>query len=84
MEQLMTLTERYTAIGHFGGGVTQNLTQEVVYSSSDPGVASAPNTPGDRSRIDAVAPGTATISAAHPTAGITTTDTGDDAQLTVE
>ncbi len=76
--------QRYTAIGHFGGGVTQNLTQEVVYSSSDPGVASAPNTPGDRSRIDAVAPGTATISAAHPTAGITTTDTGDDAQLTVE
>jgi hypothetical protein len=76
--------QRYTAIGHFGGGVTQNLTQEVVYSSSDPAVAAAPNTPGDRSRVDAVAPGTATISASHPTAGITTTDTGDDAQLTVE
>lgn len=76
--------QRYTAIGHFGGGATQNLTQEVVYSSSDPAVAAAPNTPGDKSRVDAIAPGTVTISASHPTAGITTTDTGDDAQLTVE
>ncbi len=76
--------QRYTATGHFGGGLTQNLTQELLYSSSDPEVAVAPNAAGDRSRIDAIAPGTATISASHPTAGITTTDTGDDAQLTVE
>ena len=76
--------QRYTAIGHFGGGVTQNLTQDLTYTSSDPTVASAPNVAGDRSRVDALAPGTATISASHPTAGISTTDTGDDAQLTVE
>ncbi len=76
--------QRYTATGHFGGGVTQNLTQDLTYSSSAPAVASAANPVGDRSRVDAVAVGTATISASHPTAGVSTTDTGDDAQLTVE
>jgi hypothetical protein len=76
--------QRYTATGYFGGGVTQNLTQDLTYSSSNPAIASAPNTEGDKSRVDAVAPGTATISASHPTAGLSTTDTGDDATLTVE
>jgi hypothetical protein len=76
--------QRYTATGHFGGGVTQNLTQELLYSSSDPTVASAPNDAGDRSRVDALAPGATTISATHPTTGVSTTDTDDDAALTVE
>ncbi|MCC6767237.1 MAG: Ig-like domain-containing protein [Deltaproteobacteria bacterium] len=76
--------QRYTATGHFGGGVTQNLTQELVYSSSDSSVASAPNDAGDRSRVDALTPGATTISATHPTAGVSTTDSGDDAALTVE
>lgn len=76
--------QRYTATGYFGGGITQNLTQDVTYSSSDPTVASAPNDPGDRSRIDALTPGATTISAIHPTTGVSTTDTGDDAALTVE
>ena len=75
--------QRYTATGYFGGGITQNLTQSLIYSSSDPSVATAQNIDGDRSRIDAIAPGTATISATHPTAGVSTTDTGDDATLTV-
>lgn len=76
--------QRYTATGHFGGGITQNLTQDLVYSSSDPTVAAAPNDEGDRSRVDAIAPGSVTISATHPTAGVSTSDTADDAQLTVE
>lgn len=76
--------QRYSATGHFGGGVTQNLTQSLLYSSTDPSVAAAQNIDGDRSRVDAIAPGTVTISATHPTAGISTTDTGDDATLTVE
>jgi hypothetical protein len=75
--------QRYTATGHFGGGVTQNLTQILTYASSNPAVASASNLDGDRSRIDAVVAGTVTISATHPTAGISTTDTGDDVMLTV-
>jgi hypothetical protein len=76
--------QRYTATGHFGGGITQNLTQDLVYLSSDPTVAAAPNDEGDRSRVDAIAPGSVTISATHPTAGVSTSDTADDAQLTVE
>ncbi|MCC6850529.1 MAG: Ig-like domain-containing protein [Deltaproteobacteria bacterium] len=76
--------QRYTATGHFGGGATQNLTQELVYSSSDPDVARAPNDPGDRSRVDTLAPGATTISATHPTTGLGSADTGDDATLTVE
>jgi hypothetical protein len=46
-------------------------------------VATAPNIAGDRSRIDAVGEGTATISATQLTTGVSTTDTGDDALLTV-
>ncbi len=76
--------QRYTATGHFGGGITQNLTQDLIYSTSDPAVANAPNDEGDRSRIDAIAPGSVSVTATHPTAGVSTTDTGDDAQLIVE
>jgi hypothetical protein len=75
--------QRYTATGHFGGGITQNLTQALTYASSNPLVATAPNIAGDRSRIDAVGEGTATISATQLTTGVSTTDTGDDALLTV-
>jgi uncharacterized protein YjdB len=73
----------YTVTGHFEGGATQNLTQQVVYASSDPAVAAAPNEDGEKSRIDALGPGTATISATHPPTGLTSTATGDDATLTV-
>ncbi len=76
--------QRYTATGHFGGGITQNLTQTVLYSSSDPTIAAATNPDGDRSRVDVLTVGTVTISATHPTAGVSTTDTGDDATLIVE
>ena len=75
--------QRYTATGYFGGGITQNLTQALIYASSDPAVATTPNIEGDRSRIDVVGEGAATISATHLTAGVSTTDTGDDALLTV-
>ena len=74
--------QQYVAIGHYAGGATQNITQEVDYASSDPSVAVAPNTPGNKGRVDTVAPGTTTISASHPS-GITTTAGGNDAALTV-
>jgi hypothetical protein len=76
--------QTYTATGHFAGGATKNLTQVVTYASSDPSVAAAPNLDGNRSRVDAVAPGTAVISATHQATGITTTQSGDDATLVVE
>jgi len=75
--------QRYTATGYFAGGTTQNLTQSVIYASSDPDVAVASNPDGDRSRVDAVGPGTAIISATHPTTGVSSSDTNDDATLTV-
>jgi len=76
-------SKAFTAIGHYGGGSTQNLTQLVVYASSNPSVASAPNTPGNRSRVDAVAVGIATISATHVATGVTSTASGGDATFIV-
>lgn len=60
-------TQRLTATGHYAGGTTRNLTQHVVYSSSDESVAATPNDPKDKSRIDMVGTGTATITAIDPT-----------------
>jgi trimeric autotransporter adhesin len=75
--------ERFTVIGHYAGGTTQNLTQRVVYASSDPAVARPANVKGDRSRIDAVAAGTVTISVTDPRTGIGSHASGGDATLTV-
>jgi uncharacterized protein YjdB/Tol biopolymer transport system component len=75
--------ETYTATGHYVGGGTQNLTQMVDWASSDPDVAAALNTPGNKSQVEAVAPGDVTISATDPGSGISSTDSGDDGELTV-
>lgn len=71
-----------TATGHLVGGTTVNLTQEVEYTSSDPTVATAENAPGDRSRIVALKPGTAKISARNPGTGLQTAP-GAEVTLTV-
>jgi uncharacterized protein YjdB len=76
-------TRHFTATGHFTGGLTQNITQWVDWSSSLPNVASAANAAGDHSRVDAVGVGAAAIAAADPLTGITSTDSGDDAMVTV-
>jgi trimeric autotransporter adhesin len=76
-------SQHFTATGHFAGGVTRNLTQRVQYASSDPAVARTANDKGDRSRIDALAPGTVTISAKDPTTGVASTASGSDASFTV-
>ena len=65
-----------TATGHLVGGGDVNLTQEVEYASSTPGVAAEDNPPGDRSRIVGVAAGTAVISARDPGTGVVTTAAG--------
>ncbi len=75
--------EGYTVIGHFTGGTTRNLTQRVVYASSNPAVAVATNLAGNRSRVEAIAPGTAVISATDPISGLTTTDASNDATLRI-
>ena len=77
-------SQHFTATGHFESGATQNLTQRVEWIARDPAIAVAPNLSGDRSRIDAVSPGATEIAARDPDTGIVSTDSGDDAMLTVE
>jgi cysteine-rich repeat protein len=74
---------RFTTIGHLADGSLVDLTQQVEYVSSDAGVGVATNQPGDRSRVDTAAAGTAVIAAHHAATGVGTTASGDDAALTV-
>jgi trimeric autotransporter adhesin len=69
--------QRLTATGHYAGGTTRNLTQHVEYRSSDPAVATVPNAAGDKSRVEIVGTGTATISATDPKTGVSTAGAGD-------
>lgn len=62
--------QHFTATGHYAGGATRNLTQKVEYASSDPAIARAPNAPGNRSRVEPLAPGSVTITATDPKTGI--------------
>jgi hypothetical protein len=75
--------EGYTVTAFLTGGIQLNVTQRMIYASSSPAVATATNMPGNRSRVLAKAPGTATISATDPITGISTTDSGNDATLRV-
>ena len=76
-------SQTYTATGNLEGGGTRNLTQRVVYSSSDPSIAAAPNQEGNRSLVQAVGVGTATISATDPETSIGSDASGGSAVLTV-
>lgn len=70
VEVTLTVGQRVslTALGRFDDDTTVNLTQEATYGSSDPGVVMALNTGGNRSQIEAVAPGVATITASRASA----------------
>jgi hypothetical protein len=69
-----TLT--YTATGMLSDGNTKNLTQKVVYASSDPSVVVCPNADGNKSQVQAVGVGTAIISATDPVTDISSDATG--------
>lgn len=69
--------QHFTATGHYAGGATRNLTQKVEYASSDPAIARAANVAGDRSRVEALAPGVATITATDPKTGVRSSGEGD-------
>jgi hypothetical protein len=65
--------QNFIVNGTYSNGDVKNLTQKVDYISSKPSVASAPNDPTiGKSRVLAVAPGVAIISAKDPATGITT------------
>jgi hypothetical protein len=75
----------YTATGFDTQGRSKNMTQKVEYTSSDPTVAEAPNTEGNRGKVNGLKPGVVTISATDPVTHVSTTDTGGvSGQLTVQ
>lgn len=67
VEVRLTVGQRFslTALGRLDDDTTVNLTQEATYGTSDPGVVVALNTAGNRSQIEAVAPGVATVTASR-------------------
>jgi hypothetical protein len=78
--------QNFSVSATYSNGDTKNFTQKVEYSSSDNAVAFPTNStePGtNKGRVNAVAPGVATISARDPVTGITTTASGGNATFTV-
>src|SRR6185295_8012384 len=76
-------TRNYITTATLDNGATKIVTQQVVYTSSDPTVAEATNQDGNRSLVKALKPGVATISARHPDTGVTSTASGGDAVMAV-
>jgi uncharacterized protein YjdB len=76
-------SQHFTVTGHYAGGEKRNLTQKVEYTSSDPAIARASNAQGDRSRIEALAPGTVTITVVEPKTGVRSDASNDDATFHV-
>jgi uncharacterized protein YjdB len=58
-------TQQLTATGTFSDNTTQDLTNQVLWTSTFPAIATVSNTPGSRGRATGVAVGTTTITATH-------------------
>jgi hypothetical protein len=71
-----------TAVGTLAGGGDQELTDVVVWSSSNPAIVSVSNERGRRGRATAKTPGVVTISAVAP-GGISSSTTDGDARVRV-
>ena len=65
----------YTATLVYVNQGRRNVTQLVEYESSNAAVAEAPNTQGNRGRVNAVTPGIVTISATHSETGLNASGT---------
>ena len=75
----------FIATGTYQNGTTKNLTQRVDYTSSDPTVADAPNTEGNKGKVNGLKPGVVTITATEPLSGISSNDAGGtNGHLTVQ
>jgi uncharacterized protein YjdB len=75
-------TRSMTATGLFANGVDRELTDEVIWASSNAAVVSVSNEPGNRGKVTARRSGVAFISARSPT-GVTSTATGGDGRVRV-
>lgn len=78
--------QTFIATGYFPpDGTTANVTQNLVYHSSNPSVAVVFNDPAiNKSTIFTVGPGTTIISASDPTTGVSSDDTGESALVEVK
>ncbi|HEX2568639.1 MAG TPA: Ig-like domain-containing protein [Polyangia bacterium] len=76
------LTLRLTATGTYSDNTTQDLTTQVTWSSSAPGIAAISNAPGSQGLVTALGQGQATITAALGAQSSTTALTVTAAQLT--
>ncbi|MCC6848837.1 MAG: Ig-like domain-containing protein [Deltaproteobacteria bacterium] len=75
--------QNFTVTGYFSDGGEKNLTQKVVYSSSNLAAVYPPNTEGNRGRVEAVGVGVSTISATEPTTGTSSDASGESAMMEV-
>ncbi len=76
-------TKTFSATGTLSDGSTKNLTQRMIYSSSNLAVAQAPNDPNNKSQVLAVGIGKAVISAVDTVTGIGTAASGGNATIDV-
>ncbi len=75
--------QNFSVSGTMSDFTTRNLTQRVIYHSSNESVASAPNDPSFKSRVFAVGVGTAVISAVDTDTGISSAASGGNATFDV-
>ena len=83
VKKAVGLFQVYSVTGTYSNGDVKNLTQKVDYASSNPAVAAANTDPTNKSKVVAVAPGVATISATEPLSGLKTTTFDGDSVFTV-
>jgi alpha-tubulin suppressor-like RCC1 family protein len=60
-----------SAIASLNDGATFDVSSRVIWSSSNPAVASVSNSPGSQGSVSALAPGSTTISVVEPNSGVT-------------
>ena len=71
------------AIGTFDDTSTDDVTNDVVWTSSNPAVAVVSNDPGTEGEVRALQNGTAVISVLDPTTGVASGPSGGDAVVSV-
>ena len=82
-EKAIGAPKSFSALGTFSDGSTKNVTSKLHFTSSDPTIAAVSTDPTTPSKVTPLTVGTVTISASDPVTGISSSDSGGDATLTV-
>jgi uncharacterized protein YjdB len=69
------LSQQFTATGTYTDSSTQDLTSSITWASSSIGVATISNAVGSKGLVSTVSAGNTTISATHPSSGISASTT---------